>query len=158
MNRTQDEIVAKAKGIIAEEQFLDFRHEVLIDALDFEHAKEFLKEDATEEQWNKQRTMDVEKEAREYLIFAYGKAEDHRGISAERSVQKLEMFAWLLGRDDVVKAMTDAPYPNYGVPQLYAFAKGMGWPLPTEEQGKKELDRMAEGKKCRDNCEGGCGR
>src|SRR5262249_50912769 len=44
----------------------------------------------------------VRKEMLSYLAFAFGKAADHRGISAARSVQKLTEYAWLLGVDELV--------------------------------------------------------
>ncbi|AYF29273.1 hypothetical protein CSH63_17735 [Micromonospora tulbaghiae] len=100
----------------------------------------------------------LEQTAREYLTFAIGKAVDHRGISASRSVDKLREYAWLLGRDDVVQAMENAEYEQYGVPKLRAFAAGLGWPWPAEGDGWREraLARMAEGLPCDPDCADGC--
>jgi len=88
----------------------------------------------------------------EYLEFAIGKIQGHRGISAGRSVDKLREMAWLLGRDDVMAAMDKADYQNYGAPKIKAFAEGMGLPWPDDE----DLARMALGYPCTDDCEGGC--
>lgn len=150
--RSQDEIVARIKAHEAGEDFFGFAREALIDALDFDHAKPYLKDGVTAQEW--QQVTDFGDAAREYLAFAIGKIEAHRGISAERSVSKLTEYAWLLGRDDVVSAMDAADYPNYGAPKVKAFAEGMGFPWPDD----KELARMARGESCVDDCEGGCGR
>jgi hypothetical protein len=158
--RTQDEIVARI-GAIAADDWLGWSRNVLIGALDFDHAKPYLKDDVTAEQWAVDRMDDVEKSAREYLHFAIGKILDHRGISAGRSVDKLREYAWLMGRDDVVAAMEAADYPNYGAPKVKAFTEGMGWPWPgdgdVDDSDAAALDRMADGDSCTDGCEAGCG-
>jgi len=90
----------------------------------------------------------------EYLMFTFGKAGDHRGMSAGRSVQKLEEFAWLAGRPDVVDAMQAAPYVQYGVPKLLVYAAGFGLPIP----GDEALARMGRGEPCQPGCQSGCNR
>lgn len=127
VNRTQDEISARFDDA---EDWLGFAREVLIDHLDYGHAKEYLKDDVTAEQWEAARNADLDAEIRRYLEFAVQKIRNQRGISAERSTIKLREMAWLAGRDDIVKAMDDAEYPNYGEPKVRAFAEGMGldWP------------------------------
>jgi len=152
-SRTQDEIVTRIEVVRVEGDWLGFRQEVLIGALDFEHAKPFLNEGVTEVEWNGKRDADLEQTAKSYLEFAIGKIEDHRGISASPSVDKLTEYAWLLGRDDVVSAMENAHYPQYGAPKVKAFADGMGWPWPDAA----DLNRMAEGSLCEPGCQSGCG-
>ena len=154
MSRTQDEIVARIAAAAADD-WAGFRREVLTVTLDFEHAKPFLKGNVTAEQWAESRTTNVEGSARQYLTFAIGKIEDHRGISASRSVDKLTEFAWLMGRDDIVEAMNAADYAQYGAPKVKAFAEGMGWPFFAAERAA--LERMAAGRPCTDNCDSGCG-
>jgi len=151
--RTQEEIRARLVDSQSGGSFFNFAAEVLISALDFEHATFYLKPEVTEAEWEADREADTEVAAREYLTFAIGKIEDHRGISADRSVQKLTEYAWLLGRDDVVAAMDAADYPQYGAPKVKAFADGMCWPWPAGA----ELARMAEGLPCTTDCGGGCG-
>lgn len=102
----------------------------------------------------------LEDDARAYLVFAIGKIVDHRGISASRSVEKLTEYAWLLGRDDVVEAMGQAEYAQYGAPQVQEFAKGMGWPFldaTDTAEDRESLERMARGEPCTPGCEMGCG-
>ncbi len=148
MKRTQAEILERHSQA---DNFLGFARDALAEALDAEHlaAAGY----APGEGWKEPTGESVEQTARGYLIFAIGKIEDHRGISAERSTIKLREYAWLLGRDDVVEAMSEADYPQYGAPMVKAFAEGMGWDWPADV----ELNRMAEGLPCEDGCESGCG-
>src|SRR5258706_374110 len=103
MTRTQDEIVPRIAAI-ADDDWAGFGREVLIPALDFTHAKPYLVPEATAAEWDIDEAGDTEAAAWSYLDFAIGKIQDHRGISAGRSVDKLTEYAWLLGRDDVVAA------------------------------------------------------
>lgn len=149
--RTQDEIVARIKEVKKNDVF-GFSQEVLLGSLDFEHAKPFLTDGVTAEQWTPDLTDDdVKKEALDYLTFAWGKAEDHRGISASRSVDKMTQFCWLLGHD--VKAIDDAEYAQYGCPKLKVAAELLGAPLPTDPA----LVRMINGVPCGSGYECGCG-
>lgn len=154
--RTQAEILARIDEA-ADDDWLGFRRDVLISALDHEHAIPFLKEGVTAEQWNADneggRFADVEQSARDYYTFALGKIRGHRGISASRSVEKLTEFAWLLCRDDVITAMEEADYTNYGAPKVKAFAAGFGLDWPNEP----DMERMAAGLPCEPGCGMGCG-
>lgn len=155
--RTPEEIKARIAEV-ASSDFLGFQREVLITALPFEIASEFLKEGTTAEEWAAQSEETAEKQAAEsarYLEFAIGKATDHRGISAGRSVEKLEAHAWVAGRDDVLRAMEVAGYQNYGAPKLKAFALAMRLEWPSIK-ANLEINRMAEGLSCRPGCDEGC--
>lgn len=163
--RTQDEIVARLKAGVEDDLF-GFATDVLLDALDFEHAQPFLKEGVTPEQWNVKREADgfgrelqfpllreedLKAAALDYLKFAWSKAQDHRGISAERSVTKLFEFCWLLGLD--TQKIRAAEYRNYGCPMLKVISELLEAPLPTDAG----LQRMMQGEPCTDGCESGCG-
>jgi hypothetical protein len=132
---------------------LGFRKEVLLAALDYAHARQFLPSD-----WHPQ--VDDESYAMAYLDFAIGKILDHRSNSASRSVDKLTELAWLAGRDDVVAAMRTAGYPMYGAPRVTAFADGFGWPFtdPLDDpDDQRALTRMARGQQCEPGgCHRGC--
>lgn len=94
----------------------------------------------------------VRTQAVNYLQFAFGKALDHRGISASRSVMKMREYAWLLGLDEAVAfADDDKNYPNYGVPVLKHMARALGVPLPPE------IEKWEDGAMCNPHCEEGCG-
>lgn len=153
--RSQEEIVAHYETIRGDD-LLGFKAEVLLASLDYEHARPYLRPDVTPEGWD-DGTLSLDRDsvwqaAAGYLDFAWGKAAGHRGISAERSVEKLAEYAWLLGRDDVVAAMGEAGYAMYGVPKLVAFAEGMGLPVRTD----CGLDRMAQGDPCGADYDCGC--
>lgn len=152
--RRQGEILNKIYGIARDDMF-GFRREVLLLALNFEHARPYLIADATPVTWAEQALTDpaaLFEAAVEYYEFALGKIQGHRGISAERSVQKLTEHAWLLCRDDVVSAMEAAHHSQYGAPKVKAFADGFGLPWPDDE----DLARMAAGDPCTSDCESGC--
>lgn len=126
VTRSQDEIFARAQ---AADDMFGWAHEVLLPYLDFEHAKPILNDGVTADEWAKHASdhAKVGEAAREYHLFALGKIEAERGISAERSVIKLREYAWLMGLDAVVAAMDAAPYPQYGAPKVAAFAAGLGF-------------------------------
>lgn len=146
--RTADEIHAYIAAT-ADDDFFGFGQEVLLPALPFEEAVRYLVEDHnfTADTWPGR--VNADKEARDYYDFALGKAENHRGISASRSITKLRAFAWLLGREDAVTAMDEADYAWYGAPKLKAFAGAMGYPWPS---GNEVLETMAQGRPCDVDC------
>lgn len=146
--RTQAEILERIKNV-EDDDYFGFKRGVLISALDFEHALPFLKEGVTKDQWTPD---DAATEAASYYKFALGKIQDHRGISADRSVQKLTEYAWLLGRDDVVAAMDEAEYAQYGAPKVKVFAEMLGYAWPDEP----DLNNMAAGRPCEPHCDMGC--
>jgi hypothetical protein len=152
--RTQDEIVNKIRGARG---FLDFTTDALLHYLDFEHAREFLKPEATAEEWAEIHTpVDDDKviaEMRDYMSFAWEKVEDHRGISASRSVDKMAAWAWLLGDGGAYAAIEGAGFTNYGAPKLAAVCVALGFPIPDDEG----VQRMIAGQACGayDGC--GCG-
>lgn len=153
--RTQDEIVAK---IEASAGFLDFTGEVLKPYLDFEHAKPYLNPGTTPEQWEDAREKDhgdnaIRAALAEYMAFAWGKVEDHRGISASRSVDKCSAWAWLLAGDDIAREIDAAGYAQYGAPKLAVICQRFGLPIPQSE----EVQRMIGGQPCVPGCDGGCG-
>lgn len=152
--RTQEEIVARYEAIKADDM-LGFRADVLIGHLDFEHARPYLRADATADEWRPD-PLDAEslrKGAADYAVFAWKKVQNHRGISASRSVTKLTEFAWLLGDEALVAEIERTSYPQYGAPKLKLVCERLGFPVPDAEP----LQRMMRGEPCRDDCDEGCG-
>lgn len=147
--RTQDEIVTRIKEVEAED-LLGFQRDVLLAALDFEHAKPYLKPETPPEKWRNLDEATIRADATAYLTFAWGKAENHLGISASRSVEKMTTFCWLLGLD--ISKIEAAGYPRYGCPKLKAAAELLGEPLPTE----RDLVNMMAGDPCNPYCFDGC--
>lgn len=136
--RPHDEIVEKYKDVKAEESFFDFRPEVLIQFLTFESAKPFFKPEYVAEveagtkEWTYVDTIEeAAQDFLDYMNFAWGKAEDERGISASRSIQKLSMWLWIMGREDLADIIhKDSLYNPYGAPALIEVCRLMGIEVP----------------------------
>jgi hypothetical protein len=149
--RTAKEIV---EHILNEKQVIDFRPEVVVEYLTFEEAKPLLKPDARPEDWPPHKPLTREQVLSDMCAYMdeYGwpKALNHRGLSANRTVQKMQVWAFMLGDDIDVDKMH---YENYGAPILKFFCEKYGFPIPDCEEAR----RMAEGLPCTPSCEEGCG-
>jgi|WetSurSiteA1Bulk_404760.scaffolds.fasta_scaffold25735_2 hypothetical protein len=86
---------------------------------------------------------------REYMTFALDKAENHRGLSASRSISHFRAWVWLLGDEDF-KAVDWENYAPYGVPILKQICVRYEFPNPFSGI----LARMATGEPCQHDCEG----
>ena len=156
--RTQDEIVEKLLAINKEKHLFDFRRDMLVVFLDREHAELVkgisLKEDADLSDWKEDDLSDevILEKMKDYMDFAWDKAQNHRGLSANRSIQRLEAWCWLLGEDELVEALENGPYAVYGAPGLAKVSEKFGWPIPPGE----DIERMIRGLPCVPNCEKGC--
>ena len=71
-----------------------------------EHRKEYTKENILEEM-------------KGYLEFAFGKAYDERGLSAIRSIQKMQTYLVMLDNEELAEQITE--FEDYGLPQLRAI-------------------------------------
>jgi hypothetical protein len=136
------------------EGIFSFGREALIQFVPFDHAKEFLKPEITREEWDKDVTPlnreTVVEQIKDYMTFAWGKVENHRGLSASRSVSKMQAWLWLLG--DEGKIDWDN-YSQYGAPILSEICKLYGLPIPDNTF----VANMIKGELCGsyDGC--GCG-
>lgn len=153
--RTQDEILKRftAHRNTVEDLF-GFRQEALLEAMTLETAERtgVLKEDFDRSKWTE---PNVESTAREYLLFAIGKAVNHRGLSAGRSIEKLEEWLWVLGDEATLNAFVDAAYPQYGAPKLEVLVQA--WSVEHEYAHDSHWHRMAVGYPCHSMCDRGCG-
>lgn len=151
--RTPAEVIARIAALDARPIGLGFHNEVLVlHGLDFETAKPFLVVDADpDDGWPDPTIELVADQAVDYLGFAIDKALNHRGLSALRSIEKLECFCWLLGADPGL--VSDPPFPYYGVPGLKAAAGFLDADWPSDPR----LANMARGQRCHDECVDGCG-
>lgn len=112
--------------------------------LDFENAKPYLKEGVTEAQWNESRPP-FTKEAiidamRKYYPFAWEKANDCRGISANRSILHFVAWTWLLGDLEFcqyIEGLFDRDYKHYGKPILEKIGERYGWDWSKLDNGKR---------------------
>lgn len=133
---SQDKIIERYNEV--KNEFMSFEGEVLIDFLSFESAKEFLKNDyvaevvaGTKEYAFVSDINEAAQDFLDYMNFAWGKAQDERGISASRSVQKLGAWLFVMGRDDLRLIIdNDDLYNPYGAPALIAVCKEMKIKIP----------------------------
>lgn len=157
--RTVNEILAKITEVAGDDLFGAQRTE-LVSSLPFSAAQAngFVKEGVAEETWTTHQigTDDaVIKAMVGYLPFAIGKATDHRGLSASRSLDHMRGWLWLLGDDDLLAIADDgAQYRPYGGPILGAIVKKYAPDLPAAKT--PEFERMAAGRPCEDYCQDGC--
>ncbi len=158
--RTSKEAVEflKANG-----DLFGFMFEVVMPYLEFDDAKEWVKDGVTKRVWDKDKQEitreNVLAEMRDYMgRIAWNKAINHRGISAGRSVSKMTGWLYLLGDDELVDfALNEANYENYGAPILQAICDKYGFDIPDSNI----VRAMAAGKVC-PSCvaglESGCGK
>ena len=132
LTRTPEEILARIEELA--QPTLDMfgtERSRLLEALPYESATRFLADDAphTAESWEVERTKDrksVIAQIRSYLDFAWGKANESRGLSAQRSLSHFKGLLWLLGPDcDEIREWIGSPehYEYYGKPALVKISE-----------------------------------
>ena len=149
MIRTQAEIASRIVDLKTLDVF-GFEISEYIEFLDFEHAKPYLKEDTTEEQWTslKPTREVVLAKMKEYLSFAWEKANNCRGISSSRSNSHYRAWIWLLGAEEaeaLAIVFNDALYRYYGKPQLVAIAERYGWDWKQHDNDRWTNDETSIG-------------
>jgi len=153
---TKKQIVDRA---VASDSFFGFDKEVYVTYLTFNQAKPLLKTGAKPENWGKVRSLSkVEEDMKDYMTFAIGKACDHRGLSAGRSIEKMQAYTAILEIDSQIDW---EQYGNYGAPILRQICDLMEWQelymTEIDDWNREPFNRMSQGKKCRDDCNEGCG-
>lgn len=127
--RTDEEILAKMKAAENSGDIFGAIQSDLIDFLPYDLAKPFLNDDVTADQWAPfQKARDRETiigAIREYMSFAWGKANDCRGLSANRSIFHMQAWLWMLGEEQAGDALF-TEYRFYGKPQLRAICEHFG--------------------------------
>lgn len=127
--RTQDAIVEQI-NLRKSDDLFGFEWHMYLEYLDFEHARQFLKDDVTAEKWCSS-TKTPSQQIIEYMPFAWEKANDQRGLSANRSIE--HMIAWLwLDESPIYDAIVreyDDNYNFYGKPILEQICDhyGVNW-------------------------------
>lgn len=124
--KTQDEIVKRINERMGHD-ILGFEWHEYLRALDFDHAKPFLKETVTEDSWG---TPDfpndeaITEHMKDYMSFAWDKACSCRGISAGRSIAHYQAWLWLVGEDELAASIEE--YEYYGKDELRAICDFLG--------------------------------
>ena len=162
--KNEDQILAKVTEIKANgKDMFGFKIEALVQFLPSKQVQAlFGFQDPVEEdmkKWDEEDKESLTEENvmnlfREYMAFAWGKALDHRGLSASRSVSKLAMYAWIMGADELVDDIESRRirYAQYGCPILAAIAEKFSFPIP-EDSGTQN---MIAGNPCEPDCSMGC--
>lgn len=114
----KDEILKRMKERMKSD-VLGFEWHEYVQYLDYEHVKEYLKDDVTKESYEttELKRDDIVKAIKNYMGFAWEKANDCRGISANRSIMHFIAWTWLAGDTDFslkIEKEFDEEYKNYG--------------------------------------------
>lgn len=132
----QQKIVERYKARVADDMF-GWEASEYLRALDFEHLKPLLKPEAQEdpkirEEWAADLTTReaVLKRMEEYMSFAFDKANNQRGLSANRSVMHYIAWIWLAGDEDFSAEIEEdlkTGYQFYGKLILRKICEKYGW-------------------------------
>jgi len=135
--RTDVEILAKIKEIEAQEHLFEFVTADLKEYLSYEAVKPFLKEGVTEKDWtHKPKDRDsILKQMKDYMTFAWDKANNERGLSASRTMDHYTAWIWMLGDEEVDIFGNIQEYEFYGKPQLKAICDHYGWDDVNDDDG-----------------------
>lgn len=140
--RTPEEIVERVDLLqeTPEADFFGAQRNDMIGFLPFEHARKYLKEGTTKEQWDKNRkeptAENVKAEIEEYMPFAWMKANDMRGLSANRSIDHMKGFLWLLN-DGSLEEMEKIEYEHYGKEKLEFVCEHLGLDWKQWDDGER---------------------
>lgn len=112
--------------------FFDFSIEDLVGYLPWDKAKQFFQEefvkkvDSVKEKYTTEQETGEEK-IRDYMKFAWEKANGCRGLSAARSINHMANWLWLDGKDELSEEIRQ--YTHYGKPQLVRICEeyGIDW-------------------------------
>ena len=129
--RTTEEIVSRINEV-SESDFFGAQTGDLLECLKFQDAKPFLKDTAEENDWKhiEPTSANIISQMKEYMSFALEKCEDHRGLSASRSIDHFRAWLWLLDDQETLKFIEDGNnYKNYGAPILkfICYKYGFEW-------------------------------
>jgi hypothetical protein len=121
---TQEEIVARYRERVPHDP-LGFEVPEYLLALNLEHAKPMLKPGMKAWKPIYQTRDDVLQTMKEYMPFAWDKANGQRGISTVRSLMHYVAWLWLIGELELAEAIED--YTHYGKPQLVRICELFKW-------------------------------
>lgn len=117
--RTTSEIIAKIEKHKGD--FFGFVAGDLMTFLPFKDAKPYLSDDVTKKSWKVIRQEDALDRLKEYMPFAWEKANNCRGLCASRSLEHMSAWLWMLGEEAAADEV--GAYSLYGKPQLAAICE-----------------------------------
>ena len=127
--KTQQQILEHIKEI-KDEDFFGFEISILIEFLTAESIETLrgvvVKDDAdfSDHVPKSPDEETIKSEMRDYMPFAWGKANGFRGISAGRSIQHYQAWLWLLGEYEFSKSLSN--YQYYGKDELVEICDYLG--------------------------------
>jgi len=132
--RTTAEIVARIETVRRRDG-MGFEWHCLLMRLPFDAAKPYLKDTAPAADWETapRDRESLVAEMRDYMPFAWQKANNERGISASRSMSHYAAWTWLAGDD--LGNLTD--YEHYGKDNLVRICEHYGWDHAQWDDGRR---------------------
>lgn len=121
---------------------LGFEISEYVDYMSFEDARPFFKDEVPDEKV-RECLLPLERDSiikvmHDYMEFAWGKANDCRGISANRSILHCIAWIWLAGDTEFaaeVDRMMNEEYQHYGKEILVAICEKYGWDYSEWDDG-----------------------
>lgn len=116
--RTQEHILARIEER-KKDDIMGFEWHEYTRAVNYENAKKYLDIDQSisEKRWKEYAPLTTQEKILDqikiYMDFAWDKANNFRGISAERSIQHYIAWAWLHGDDEICAEITRQYKENY---------------------------------------------
>ena len=134
--RTDDEIISRI-NVVADRDFFGFEVSDLVVRLEYEKAKQFIPADVIQKDWEvvSREPADVISMMRDYMPFAWEKANDGRSLSAGRSLSHYSAWIWLAG-DDLGDLLE---YEFYGKDKLVLICNHYGWDSSEWDDGVRSL-------------------
>ena len=102
-------------------------------ALPFEEVKQYLATEVSETEWEEKHRLSTDEKVKEemlnYLPFAWEKANNERGLSADRSIRHFIAWAWLIDDElcEKLENMYKTNYAEYGKPILAYLNEVLGY-------------------------------
>ncbi len=163
LTRTDEQIVNQIKAY-ADDDFFGVKLGDLIFFLPFEHAKQFIRDPKAAEETDYEADRQKLRAAGElpadreqalawikgYMEFAWGKANNCRGLSANRSIDHLIARLWLIGEDDLSAKVTksfEEDYDYYGKRILRGICEHFGWDWKAWDDGRWVNNEDDDGQK-----------
>lgn len=135
--RTAEEIAERFLAVKDHEDFFGVYQGRLSDVISFEDAKRLLPnvfdydKEGAREAWEKDQIEytreNIIAEINNYMPFAIMKAEDERGLSANRSLNHFEALIWLIKENTGELEDLFKDYREYGMPMLKLICKRFGF-------------------------------
>lgn len=128
---TQDELAQQVR-ISQKRDLLGFETHEYLEYLDVEHFREFARKDADlsnfpKPQYDKAKLL---KRMKDYMEFAFDKANNYRGISSKRSVMHYVAWSWLAGDKEFsgqIQNEFENNYNAYGKDILCMICNHYSW-------------------------------